>query len=253
MPHDKYSPANGASQSPGEWYQSLAAEPDFVHDAAQARTVEVLDALWHELVSFKARRNRLLGRSLLSPRVPQGMYLWGGVGRGKTFLMDAFYACLPYKRKRRMHFHNFMAEVHRELQQLAHENDPLIALARNIAKSTRLLCLDEFHVSDVADAMILGRLLETLFARGVVLLLTSNHEPDKLYPHGLQRQKFLHTIALLKRELRVFNMDGETDYRLREMSREPLFMVVWRSCSSAWEPTHANPRSPSRYKIARSR
>lgn len=250
MPHNKYSPTHGASQSPKEWYQSLAAEPGFVHDEAQARAVEALEVLWHELVSFKARRNQLLGRSLLSPKVPQGMYLWGGVGRGKTFLMDAFYACLPYKRKRRIHFHNFMAEVHRELKQLAHENDPLIALADNIAKSTRLLCLDEFHVSDVADAMILGRLFEALFARGVVLLLTSNHEPDKLYPHGLQRQKFLHTIALLKRELRVFNMDGATDYRLREMSREPLFMVPADDASKArmevmFERLGTNTRQPS--------
>jgi len=250
MPHNKYSPTHGASQSPKEWYQSLAAEPGFVHDEAQARAVEALEVLWHELVSFKARRNQLLGRSLLSPKVPQGLYLWGGVGRGKTFLMDAFYACLPYKRKRRVHFHNFMAEVHRELKQLAHESDPLIALAENIAKSTRLLCFDEFQVSDVADAMILGRLFEALFARGVVLLLTSNHEPDKLYPHGLQRQKFLHTIALLKRELRVFNMGGDTDYRLREMSREPLFMVPADDASEArmaamFERLGTNTRQPS--------
>ncbi len=228
----------------------MSTRPGFVQDAAQASAIAALDALWHELLAFKAKRNQLLGRSLLSPRVPQGLYLWGGVGRGKTFLMDAFYASLPYKRKRRIHFHNFMAEVHRELKLLAHEQDPLIALADNIAKSTRLLCFDEFYVSDVADAMILGRLLEALFARGVVLLLTSNHEPDKLYPHGLQRQKFLHTIALLKRELRVFNMGGDTDYRLREMSREPLFMVDADAAAEArmaamFERLGTNTRQPS--------
>ena len=222
--HPFPSPADN-SMSPKAWYQAVSKQPGFVHDAAQAAAIDELDALWHELIAFKSRRDRFLGRSLLSPDVPKGLYFWGGVGRGKTFLMDAFYACLPYRRKRRIHFHNFMAEVHHELKLLAGEKDPLIALAGNIAKSTRLLCFDEFHVSDIADAMILGRLMEALFERGVVVITTSNYPPDGLYPNGLQRQNFLPAIALLKRELRVINVDGGNDYRMRAKIRAPLYMV----------------------------
>ena len=217
-------PTDG-NMSPKAWYQAASALPDFVHDAAQAAAIDELDVLWHQLVEFKSKRNQFLGRSLLSPAVPRGLYLWGGVGRGKTLLMDAFYASLPYRRKRRIHFHNFMAEVHQEMKELAGTADPLIALADRIAKSTRLLCLDEFHVDDIADAMILGRLVAALFERGVVLITTSNIPPDELYAHGLQRKNFLPAIALLKRELKVLNIDSGSDYRLRALTREPLFLV----------------------------
>lgn len=219
-------PPSDGSMSPRNWYQGICASPGFVPDAAQAAAINELDVLWHQLVEFKSRRNRFLGRSLLSPEVPKGLYLWGGVGRGKTFLMDAFYACLPYRRKRRIHFHNFMAEVHHGMKQLAGQNDPLLALADRIALSTRLLCLDEFHVDDIADAMILGRLVAALFERGVVLITTSNYPPDGLYPNGLQRQNFLPAIELLKRELKVLHMDNGNDYRLRTTAREPLFLVA---------------------------
>lgn len=225
MSQHTFSPPSDGSMSPKDWYQSAREKPGFIYDPAQEAAIEVLDGLWHQLIDFKNKRNLFLGRSLLSPDVPKGLYFWGGVGRGKSFLMDVFYDCVPYRRKRRIHFHNFMAEVQHELKLLAGVKDPLLAVADKIAKSTRLLCFDEFHVSDIADAMILQRLLEAMFERGVVLITTSNYPPDELYPNGLQRQKFLPTIALLKRELRVLNVDGGHDYRLREMTRESLFMV----------------------------
>ena len=226
MPPNTNTQHTDGNMSPKAWYQAASALPDFVHDAAQAAAIAELDVLWHQLVDFKSKRNQFLGRSLLSPDVPRGLYLWGGVGRGKTFLMDAFYACLPYRRKRRIHFHNFMAEVHHEMKALSGEADPLIALADNIEKSTRVLCLDEFHVDDIADAMILGRLITALFERGVVLMTTSNIPPDNLYAHGLQRKNFLPVIELIKREMKVMHIESGSDYRLRAMTREPLFLVA---------------------------
>ncbi len=226
--------------SPKAWYKNSRALPGFVEDPSQAAAVDELDTLWHQLIEFKSRRNNFLGRSLLSPEVPKGLYLWGGVGRGKTFLMDAFYASLPYRRKRRIHFHNFMAEVHQEMKALADESDPLIALANKIAKSNRLLCLDEFHVDDIADAMILGRLMAALFERGVVLITTSNYPPDGLYPNGLQRQNFLPAIELLKRELKVVHLDNGNDYRLLVMTREPLFLVAHDSESAILNDNRMN-------------
>jgi len=223
--HTFSAPADG-SMSPKAWYQTISKKTGFIYDASQAAAIADLDALWHELVDFKARRNHFLGRSLFSPGVPKGLYFWGGVGRGKSFLMDVFYACVPYKRKRRIHFHKFMNEVHHEMKALAAAKDPLIALADNIAKSTRLLCFDEFHVSDIADAMILGRLMAALFERGVVMMITSNFSPEDLYPNGLQRQKFLPTIKLLQRNLRVVKVESGNDYRLREMASAPLFMLT---------------------------
>jgi len=210
---------------PVAWYKQACEKAGFVCDAAQTAAIEELEVLWHQLVEFKHKRNKFLGRTLLSPSVPKGLYLWGGVGRGKTFLMDGFFQCLPYRRKRRIHFHYFMAEIHHEMKKLSHERDPLMALADNIAQATRVLCLDELHVDDITDAMILGRLLAALFARGVVLLTSSNYAPDGLYPNGLQRKNFLPAIELLKHELKILHFDGKKDYRMLHMVRDPVYML----------------------------
>jgi cell division protein ZapE len=143
------------------------------------------------------------------------MYIWGGVGRGKSLMMDAFFKVLPHRRKRRVHFHEFMREVHGRMRELSGQEDPLEAIATDIARELRVLAFDEFHVADIADAMILGRLLELLIAKGVVLIMTSNYRPDDLYPNGLQRARFLSAIGVLKRDLDVVELAGATDHRRR--------------------------------------
>jgi cell division protein ZapE len=157
--------------------------------------------------------------------VPRGVYLWGGVGRGKSLLMDAFHATLAIRRKTRVHLHAFMRDVHDELATLKREADPLATVAQRIAKRHRLIAFDEFHVSDIADAMILGRLFRALFERGVVFVLTSNYPPEGLYPQGLQRQNFLPTIALLREWLDVIEVEGGVDYRLRALEQASVYHV----------------------------
>lgn len=225
MEHCTLLPDSSAQCTPLAWYEKTRLRDGFIDDAAQAAAIEQLDQLWYALVDFKSKRNRFLGHSWRSPAVPRGLYLWGGVGRGKSFLMDAFFSCVPYERKRRVHFHRFMAEVHTMMQTLRSAVDPLKKVADRIAQATRLLCFDEFHVSDIADAMILSRLLQALFERGVIMVLTSNYSPDDLYMNGLQHDRFLPAIEQLKRYLTVINVDGGHDYRLRELTGEPLFRV----------------------------
>ena len=214
-----------ANHSPLTWYQAALEQPVFIRDPSQEKAIEQLDELWTELMMFKRKRNRFLGRSIRSPQLPRGLFFYGGVGRGKSFLMDVFFGCLPYRRKRRVHFHAFMAEVHRRMKALKGEPDPLKAVANEIASEARVLCFDEFHVSDIADAMILGRLLENLFEQGVVLVATSNYAPSELYPQGQNRSSFLPTIKLLEDKLIVLNVDGGEDYRLRTLSPGNVFYV----------------------------
>ena len=220
---NRFVPPPYHNHSPLTWYQAASQQAAFIRDAAQARAIEHLDRLWTELMMFKRKRNRFLGRSLRSPQLPKGLYFYGGVGRGKSFLMDAFYGCLPYRRKRRVHFHAFMTEIHQRLRRLKSEANPLKAVAAEIAKETRVLCFDEFHVSDIADAMILGRLLENLFNEGVVLVATSNYAPSELYPQGQNRSSFLPTIALIEEKLTILNVDGGEDYRHRTLTAAEVF------------------------------
>ena len=222
---NRFAPPPYHNHSPLTWYQAASQQAAFIRDAAQARAIEHLDRLWTELMMFKRKRNRFLGRSLRSPQLPKGLYFYGGVGRGKSFLMDAFYGCLPYRRKRRVHFHAFMAEIHQRLRGLKSEANPLKAVAAEIAKETRVLCFDEFHVSDIADAMILGRLLENLFNEGVVLVATSNYAPSELYPQGQNRSSFLPTIALIEDKLTILNVDGGEDYRHRTLTAAEVFYI----------------------------
>ena len=222
---NRFVPPPYHNHSPLTWYQAASQQAAFIRDAAQARAIEHLDRLWTELMMFKRKRNRFLGRSLRSPQLPKGLYFYGGVGRGKSFLMDAFYSCLPYRRKRRVHFHAFMAEIHQRLRGLKSEANPLKAVAAEIAKETRVLCFDEFHVSDIADAMILGRLLENLFNEGVVLVATSNYAPSELYPQGQNRSSFLPTIALIEEKLTILNVDGGEDYRHRTLTAAEVFYI----------------------------
>lgn len=206
-------------------FEAALASRGYVADPAQRAAARRLQRLYDDLIDFKTARRTRLHKLLSRATPPQGMYFWGGVGRGKSFLMDCFFDAVPYRRKRRVHFHAFMQEVHEQLKHLKHQEDPLRLVADEIARATRLLCFDEFHVSDIADAMMLGRLVDALFERGVVLVATSNYPPDGLYPNGLQRQNFLPTIELLKRKLDVFELDNGTDYRLRTLEQLQIYLV----------------------------
>jgi len=206
-------------------YRQQLAQRGFVTDPAQWRAVERLQRLHEEWSAYKARRDTALKRLIVKPPLPKGVYLWGGVGRGKSFLMDAFYLCVPLVRKRRVHFHHFMREVHRELDELKGTEDPIVALAERTARRYRLVCFDEFHVSDIADAMILGRFLQQVMERGVEFVMTSNYHPDALYASGLQRERFLPTIELLKGRLDVIEVDNGTDYRRLKLERLKVYHI----------------------------
>lgn len=188
-------------------------------DRAQLAAVDLLDTRAQEWAAFKQKRGNALKKLIHHPDTPRGVYLHGGVGRGKSFLMDLFFAEIPLNRKTRLHFHEFMREVHRELTSLKGVADPLDRLADGIAQRHKLICFDEFHVSDITDAMILHRLLDALFQRGVGFAATSNYHPDDLYPNGLQRERFLPAIALIKAQMDVMNVDDGTDYRSLALSQ----------------------------------
>ncbi len=221
-------------------YEATLKERGFSSDAAQRRAVDSLERCESEWADYKARRSNALTKLISRPPIPRGVYMWGGVGRGKSFLMDCFFQSVPLTRKTRLHFHEFMREVHRELQDLKGTVNPLDELGRRIARRFRLICFDEFHVADVTDAMILHRLLDAMFASRVSIITTSNFHPDGLYPNGLHRDRILPAIELLKSKLEVVNVDAGTDYRqqtlaLIDMVHTPLGEVADGKMQQAFE------------------
>lgn len=215
---------NTAQQSPWGRYQADLQQPGFSRDPAQEAAVRQLQDLFERLLAREARGGGWLRRLRRErPQPERGLYMWGGVGRGKTYLMDTFFDCLPAEGKMRVHFHRFMQRVHAELKQLAGEKNPLQRVADRLAAEAKVVCFDEFFVTDIADAMILGGLMEALFARGVTLVATSNIEPARLYENGLQRQRFLPAIALIEQHTLVLNVDAGVDYRLRTLEKAELY------------------------------
>jgi cell division protein ZapE len=208
-----------------EFYQKALTQRGFQADSAQRLAVERLQQAYENWVFFKSKRANKITRLINRPEVPRGVYLWGGVGRGKSFLMDSFYSVVPVVRKTRIHFHEFMRTVHRQLDELKGVANPLDEVARQIAKKFRLICFDEFHVSDVADAMLLYNLLNALFEQGVSFVMTSNYHPDTLYPDGLHRDRMLPTIALLKEKLDILNVDSGNDYRKRALEQVEAYLT----------------------------
>lgn len=212
-------------------YTQALAKHGFDCDPAQLAAVDALDRVSEALCNIQqtepwlARLRQRLTASTTRRAPARGVYLWGDVGRGKTFVMDVFYDALPITGKRRYHFHRLMYRVHRQLRALAGTSDPIVTVARELAAETQVLCFDEFFVSDIGDAMILGRLLDALFSRGVTLVATSNSPPDELYRDGLQRQQFLPAIALIQQHTEVIYMDSGSDYRLRVLRQ----LELWHS------------------------
>jgi cell division protein ZapE len=247
---EKLQLADGEKMSVIDLYHRALEKRGFTSDSSQLRAVERLQQLYEEWSAYKVRRGTALRRLVVHPSLPRGVYLWGGVGRGKSFLMDSFYLCLPLVRKRRVHFHHFMRDVHRELEELKGREDSLSALAGRIARRYRLICFDEMHVNDIADALIIGRLLGRTMDLGVVYCMTSNYPPEELYKDGLKRENFLPVIALLKERMDVLHVDGGVDYRQRMLEgvrtyhaplgpeSEPALMGAFSRIAEVEEESH---------------
>lgn len=216
--------------TPWELYQADLKRDDFSYDAAQEMAVKHLQRLYDDLVAAneKHQKKGLVGKlggklKKKKPLPEMGLYFWGGVGRGKTYLVDTFYDALPFERKMRTHFHRFMQRVHADLTRLSGAKNPLKSVADQIADEAIVICFDEFFVSDIGDAMILGGLMQELFDRGVTLVATSNIVPDGLYKDGLQRERFIPAIKLLNEFTEVVNVDSGVDYRLRTLEQAELY------------------------------
>ncbi|MEZ9229739.1 cell division protein ZapE [Vibrio amylolyticus] len=216
--------------TPKEKYENDIKVHGFQKDEAQYQAVEALDQLHHQIIEYLntpkpslTRWQKLLGKKEHVPEVPNGLYFWGGVGRGKTYLMDSFFDSLPSDKKMRVHFHRFMYRVHDELKALGEVSDPLEVVADTFKLETDIICFDEFFVSDITDAMILGTLFQALFARGVILVATSNIPPHDLYRNGLQRARFLPAIQLIEKHCKIINVDSGVDYRLRTLEQAEIY------------------------------
>ncbi|GLT18513.1 cell division protein ZapE [Vibrio zhanjiangensis] len=216
--------------TPLDIYNRDIKEHGFQHDEAQLKAVEALDNLYHEFVQYVNSPTeavtgwrRWFSKKASQATAPKGLYFWGGVGRGKTYLMDTFFEALPCEKKMRVHFHRFMYRVHNELNLLGDVNDPLELVADKFKADAEIICFDEFFVSDITDAMILGTLFQALFRRGVVLVATSNIPPKDLYRNGLQRARFLPAIELIQANCQILNVDSGIDYRLRTLKQAEIY------------------------------
>lgn len=219
--------------TPIDKYNLDLKSPGFLFDAAQENAVLALQRLYDELLTaptpavktgFLGKVKSLIGNNKTPQNsAPKGIYFWGGVGRGKTYLVDTFYDCLPFENKMRVHFHRFMHRVHLELRSLEQQKDPLKTIAAKLASETQIICFDEFFVSDITDAMILGTLFEELFSHNVILVATSNIIPNDLYRNGLQRARFLPAIALINQNCEIVNVDSGVDYRLRTLEKAEIY------------------------------
>ncbi|WP_394204392.1 cell division protein ZapE [Shewanella waksmanii] len=212
--------------TPWQHYQQDLQKDSFSHDSAQERAVKSLQRVYDELIAAQSSTggiSKWIPFIASKPKPVQGLYLWGGVGRGKTYLMDTFFDALPTEQKLRAHFHRFMHQLHADLDDLKGQRDPLLIIAKRMAEQYRVICFDEFFVSDITDAMLLGTLFEALFSHGVALVATSNIIPDELYRNGLQRARFLPAIALINQHCEVLNVDSGIDYRLRTLEQAEIY------------------------------
>ena len=200
--------------TPLQRYQEVLKQPDFEPDPSQAAVVEILQHSYLQLLNNQ------------DSSLPNGLYLWGRVGRGKSFLMDLFYQSITHQCKKRIHFHRFMKDIHRQLSQHQGEFEPLIAIADMLADEVKVLCFDEFFVNDIGDAMLLSGLIRQLFKRGVLIVATSNVEPTQLYKNGLQRQRFIPAIQAIEANMQVVHMDGLVDHRLRTLIQSQAYFLL---------------------------
>ncbi|MBU0917322.1 cell division protein ZapE [Aquabacterium parvum] len=220
-------------QSVTQLYEQSLAERGYKADEAQLQGIAALQRCQDEWANYKAKRSNALTKMLRYPELPRGVYMFGGVGRGKSFIMDCFFNAVPLERKTRLHFHEFMREVHRQLHELKGQQDPLEVLAKRMSRKHRLICFDEFHVADVTDAMILYKLLDAMFRNRMSIVTTSNFHPDGLYPNGLHRDRILPAIELLKQQLQVVNVDAGNDYRRRALENANLYLQPLNEANEA--------------------